>query len=180
MKKLLLIFMISALFLGGCKTTARIPMLKNSLTPKAVIELWGNPLEKIQAGSTPKNYPVELWKYSFKKGHSLSGKPEEWVLIFVDSELYLCTEDNPDKIFQELLNLGVFDDEEITLLENQESLQNAATKAEENRRTMDIIRTYQFYQNTQMQIQTQQLLQTLRQQPVYIPPPAPPAKQIRQ
>lgn len=172
--------MIIALFLGGCKTTAKIPQLTNSLSIKSVIELWGDPQEKTQVGTTPKKYPVELWKYSFKKGHSLSGKPEEWVLIFVDSELYLWLEDDPDKIFKELLTLGVYGDEEMSFLENQNSQQNPAIKAEETRRTMDILHTYQLYQNTQMQIQTQQLLQTLRQQPVYLPPPAPPARQIRQ
>lgn len=182
MRKFLPVFILLTFILGGCVTTPKIPPLKNSLSFDAVIELWGNPKERIQVGTTSANYPVEIWKYIFEKGRSASSKKEEWVLIFVDSELYLWTEDDPDKIFKELVNLGVYDDEQIDLLRNQESLQNAATKAEENRKTMEIIRTYQFYQNTQMQIQTQQLLQTIRRQQIYIPPalpPAPPAKPIR-
>ncbi len=183
MKKFIPIIMLIVLFLGGCKTAAKIPLLKNSLPMCEVLKLWGSPNQKIQVGSTRKDYPVELWQYGFKKGNSVSGKKENWVLIFVDSELYLCIGDDPDRIFKELLSLGVYDEQQVEFLENQKSSQDAATKAEENRRTMEIIRTYQFYQNTQMQIQTQQLMQTIRRQQMYIPPPVPPtppAKPIRQ
>ncbi|MFH1062716.1 MAG: hypothetical protein V1747_07540 [Candidatus Omnitrophota bacterium] len=183
MKKFLCVFILFGFILGSCAPRAKMPQLQNSLSLSSVIELWGDPKEKIQVGTTSQNYPVELWKYSFKKNSSISGNQEEWVLIFVDSELYFWAEDDPDKIFKELVNLGVYDQEQIELLENKASLQNTATKTEENRKTMEIIRTYQFYQNTQMQIQTQQLMQTIRRQQIYIPPPlppAPPAKPIRQ
>ena len=183
MKKFIPIIMFIVLFLGGCKTATKIPQLKNSLSMSEVLNLWGNPDQKIQVGATRGNYPVELWEYSFEKGHSISGKQEKWVLIFVDSELYLCIEDDPDRIFKELVSLGVYDEQQIEFLENNKASQDAATKAEENRRTMEIIRTYQFFQNTQMQIQTQQLMQTITRQQMHIPPPVlptPPAKPIRQ
>jgi hypothetical protein len=183
MKKYLLVFILFAFILASCAPKAKMAQLQNSLSPSAVIQLWGNPQEKIQVGTTSKNYPVEIWKYSFKKNHSLSGKQENWVLIFVDSELYFWTEDNPDKVFKELVSLGVYDQKQLDYLENQEYLQDAATKAKETRDTLETIRNYQLYQNTQMQIQTQQLMQTIRRQQMYVPPPVPPAlpaKPIRQ
>jgi hypothetical protein len=173
MKNLFCWIILISLIAGGCAGPDRKPELKNSLSPDSVKQLWGDPQEIIQVGKTNDGYPVEVWEYRFKKDTDL------WVLIFVDSELYFWAKNDPEKIFEQLITLGVYDQDKFELLEKEKELNRAATQAEENRKTMEIIRTYQFYENIKMQIQTQQIMQTIQRQQLQLPPnlpPPPPAK----
>lgn len=137
-----------------------------------VASLWGQPMEKVTAGVTSNNYPVELWVYH--RNGTLLRKGEECTLIFVDKELYLWAFNDPDRVFKTLLQLGVFQEEasNFGLLQYQQSLRDSVEQSEQNRKTLETIRSYENFKNTQMQIQTMQQMQTIRQQQLR-PPPQP-------
>lgn len=169
---LLLIFL---LILPGCATLKnKTTNLSHGLTKAQVIELWGEPKEKVQLGLSKNNYPVEAWEY-YQKAVPFLRKEEDCVLIFVDSELYTWVINDPEAIFKEMVKLGVFKEgiSEFSYQQYQKSLQDSATQAIENRKTMDIIRSHQFFQNTQRDIQTMQQIRTMQQQQMRPPPPPP-------
>lgn len=137
-----------------------------------MIELWGEPAEKVKVGLTENNYPVEVWTYH-QKALALLRKEEYCVLIFVDSELYSWAINEPEFIFAELVKLGALKEEitDFTQTQNQKSMQDAANQAEQIRKMMEVIRTYNFFQNTQRDIQTMQNIRNMQQQQLILPPP---------
>lgn len=178
MRKNAFFAIIIMLFLcSGCATLhKKTAQLECGLTMDKVIALWGQPKDTIKVGLTPNNYSVEVWEYS-RKGVPAVKKDEDAVLIFVDGELYQWAINDPEFVFKTLVELGVLQPEESEpgLIEYQRSLQKSAEEAVQTQRTLEIIRAYEQFKNTQMQIQTMQQLQTIRQQQI-IPPPQPPVQ----
>ena len=173
MKKFIYLFIIFAVIAGGCARKPVLAPLKNSLPAEEVKLLWGSPKEIINIGVSSQNYPVEVWEYESNKGK------DNWVLIFVDSELFFWEKNNPEKIFEQLINLGVYDRDEFKFIQ-EKSLENSVNQAEETRRTMEVIRTFQFYENVRMQTQTQQIINTIQRPQPHRPPPLPPAPPVKQ
>ena len=134
-------------------------------------------------GKTPRNnYPVEVWAYY---GKSKGKKPEEeYLLIFVDGELYKWAKDDPKFVMTELAQLGVISREaqQFGTAEYQRRLREAAEKAEQTRRAMDIIRTFQNYENTRLSIESYNQMRILQQQNLrpILPPPPPPERPVKQ
>ncbi|MFH1094024.1 MAG: hypothetical protein V1739_07730 [Candidatus Omnitrophota bacterium] len=161
----------------------------HGMTEAQVIELWGQPAEKVKVGLSKNNYPVEVWTYH-QKALALLRKEEYCVLIFVDGELYNWAINEPDFIFQELVKLGTLKPgaTDFTRSQDQKSMQDAANQAEQTRKMMEVIRTYNFFQNTQRDMQTMQDIKTMQnirnmqQQRPLLPPPPPqsPARPLRQ
>ena len=169
------LFLVFSFILSGCATLKKkTTKLSHGLTKAQVIELWGEPKEKVKLGLSKNNYPVEAWEY-YQQAIPLLRKEEDCVLIFVDSELYTWVINNPEAIFKEMVKLGVFKERisEFSYQQYQKSLQDSAIQAIETRKTMEVIRSYQFYQNTQRDIQTMQQIRTMQQQQMRPPPPPP-------
>ncbi len=126
---------------------------------------------------TPNNYAVEVWEY-YRKGVPAFRKEEDAILIFVDGELYQWAINDPEFVFKTLVELGVLPPEESepAFLEYQRSLQKSAEEAVRAQKTLETLRAYEQYKNTQMQLQTMQQLQTIRQQQIVPPPPLPPVQ----
>ncbi|MFH1460596.1 MAG: hypothetical protein ABIG64_09560 [Candidatus Omnitrophota bacterium] len=154
----------------GCAEKKDRLILKNGLSSALIIESWGQPTEKIKAGLTKKNYPVEVWEYTEKK--------ETTMLIFVDQELYAWSINDPEFILKELAQLDILEKKsEYLLTPSKEFLDRQTNIDEQNRRTMETIKTYQLFKETQQQIQNQQIMQTIRQQ--QLRPPVQPVEPIR-
>jgi len=169
MKRYLVILLIIAFLVPGCSGLKKqISQLDHGLSQKKILELWSEPTEKVHAGTTRSGYAVVLWIYI--------EKANETVLIFVDGELYNWIVNDPEAVFKELQNLDIqsADASRFGLMQYQKSLQDSANEAIKTQRTMDIIRSYQNHKTIQMQMQTQQIMQTIRQQQMRQPPPAPP------
>ena len=127
------------LLLCGCATLKKkSSQFSHGLSQAKVIELWGNPTEKVKAGFSKNNYTVEVWTYHKKKS-ILFAKEEYCVLIFVDSELYSWAINDPDFIFKELVSLGALKPEKNKFgdSQSQKTLQDAATQAEQTRKMME-------------------------------------------
>ena len=164
----------------GCATLhTKSAQLENGLSMEKISALWGRPNDTIKVGLTPDNYVVEVWEYR-RKAFSLFRKEEDAVLIFVDGELYQWAINDPEFIFKTLVQLGVLKPNELDmgLSEYQRSLRNSAEEAVRTQKTLEIIRSYENFKNTQMQIQTMQQLQTIRQQQI-LPPPQPVQQPVR-
>ncbi|MBI4846249.1 MAG: hypothetical protein HY810_07240 [Candidatus Omnitrophica bacterium] len=173
MKRFITVCLLLTFFCPGCATLQKkSAKLNHGISQAKVIELFGEPVQKVPVGITEKNLSVEVWEYQNKKVPLLK-KDEFCIIIFVDKELYFWTTDSADKIFEELIKLGVVkEDMQIGPYEQNKALQDSAAQAENMRRTMETIRTYQFFKETQMQIQHQQQIQTLRQNQLF-PTPKP-------
>ncbi len=181
MNKLIIILTIVLLICPGCATlTKKSSQLTHGLTQAEIIKLWGNPDEKIKAGMTEKNYPVEIWAYN-KNGIPLFKKEETCVLIFVDEELYSWAVNKPEFVFEELAKLGVIkpDAAELGFTQYQNSLLKSATEAEQTRKTMEVIQTYKFFKETQTQIQNMNQMRMLQQQQFQPPASVKPAQPIQ-
>lgn len=184
MKCIRVAFLCAALVLPGCAgQQPKLPDLSPGISQQQVLSLWGQPKERVMVGKTPRNnYPVEVWAYY---GNPKGKKPgEEYLLIFVDGELYKWAKDDPKFVMIELAELGVISREaqQFGMAEYQRRLREAAEKADQTRRALDIIRTFQNYENTRLQIDGYNQMRILQQQqlrPVPPPPPAPerPVKQ---
>lgn len=173
------VLLISSLIVPGCATLKKKSSdFAHGMTQAQVIELWGKPEEKAKVGLSKNNYPVEIWTYHQK---ALMRKEEYCVLIFVDNELYNWAINEPDLIFQELVKLGALKPGEtaFTQTQSQKSMMDAVNQVEETRRLMEVIRTYNFFQNTQRDMQTMQDIKTMQnirnmqQQRPMLPPPPP-------
>jgi len=177
------ICIILVLLCSGCGTLKKkTAQLEHGMPTAKIVELWGQPTEKIKAGTTPKNYPVEVWGY-YRKGIPPFGKDEDLILIFVDGELYSWAVNDPEFIFKELSELEVFktDPSEFGLMQYQKSLRESTNQAIQTQKTMDVIRSYQLHRNTQINIQTMQQMRILQQQQLHKPPQPvqPPVRPIK-
>ncbi len=177
MKASLGLLIMITFILGGCTTYSKnVKKLSHGLSKQQVVELWGNPQQKTAMGFSRENHPVELWFYSQKAASSRHG--HEYVLIFVDSELYRWFVDNPKGVFNTLAALGVIKKKnaELGLEEYQRSLQNSVNQAIQTQKLMELINSYKMNEVTQRNIQTMQQMQTIRQQQIHpvAPPPPPP------
>ena len=169
--------LIITLILPGCATlNKKASKLSHGLSQSEVIALWGEPEEKVKLGLSKNNYPVEAWEY-YQKAIPFLRKQQDCVLVFVDEELYNWVIDDPETIFKLMVELGVFKENlsEFSFQQYQKSLQDSATQAIETRKTMDIIRSHQLYENTQRNMQTIQQMRTLQYQQMQ--PPSPPPQQ---
>ena len=172
------VLLISSLLLPGCATLKKKSSeFAHGMTQAQVIEIWGEPGEKVKVGISKNNYPVEIWTYHQK---ALLAEEEYCVLIFVDSELYSWAINEPEVIFAELVKLGALKPGEtaFTRAQSQKSMLDAVNQAEETRRLMEVIRTYNFFQNTQRDMRTMQDIKTMQnmrniQQQQMLPPPPP-------
>lgn len=174
------LLLVLSFALTGCATLKKkTNKLSHGLTKAQVLEIWGEPKEKVKLGLSKNNYPVEAWEY-YQGAIPFFKKEEDCVLLFVDSELYTWVINDPEAIFKEMVKLGVFkkDISEVGFQQYQRSLQDSATQAIEIRKTMDIIRSHQLFQNTQRDIQTMQQMRTLQQQQIQFPP-LPVQRQLR-
>ncbi len=181
MRYYIVFLLIILITLPGCATLKKkSSKFSHGMTQAQVIEIWGEPEEKVKVGLSKNHYPVEIWTYH-QKALTLFRKEEYCVLIFVDNELYNWAINEPEFIFQELVKLGALKpgENDITNTQNQKSMMNAVNQAEETRKLIEIIRTYNFFQNTQRDIQTMQDIKTMQnirnmqQQRLMIPPPLP-------
>ncbi len=166
-----MLFLIICLITCGCAAPGKkLPSLEHGFTRENVTQLWGNPTQKSTVGRTRDNYSVEVWEYYKKK--SLSKKEETYILIFVDGELYSWAVNNPAFAFKELAKLGVlrFDPLTFEAQQNQLRLQSITEQAQQTRKTMEIIRTYQDINNTRLQLLDQQQRRILHQQLLFPPP----------
>jgi len=161
--------------LPGCATLkTKTSKLSHGLSQAEVISIWGEPKEKVKLGLSKNNYPVEAWEY-YQKPIPFFRKQQDCVLIFVDGELYSWVIDDPEAIFKLMVGLGVFKEQfsEFSFQQYQKSLQDSANQAIEIKKNMDIIRSYQLYQNTQRNLQTIRQMRTLQYQQMQPPPPPP-------
>ncbi|MBU4305144.1 MAG: hypothetical protein KJ893_05950 [Candidatus Omnitrophica bacterium] len=180
MRKIILYLLLVLFILPGCATlNKKSRQLNLGLSQEKVIELWGKPADKMPIGITEQNYPVEIWEYT-RKSFFMSKKKELCALIFVDKELYFWAVNDHKRIMEELVKLGVVKEPpmDFELYQYRKSLDDAATQAEQTRKTNETIRTYEFYKNTQMQIEHQRQMQTIQQQQMR-PPVIPPAQPVR-
>lgn len=181
------VLLIITLILPGCATLKKkSSVFAHGMTKNQIIDAWGQPEEKVKVGMSKNNYPVEIWTYH-SKALTFLRKEEYCVLIFVDDELYKWAINEPELIFQELVKLGALKPGETSFTQgqSQKSMLDAVNQAQETRRLMEIIRTYNFFQNTQRDLQTMQDIKTMQnirnmqQQQQMLPPPPPPQRPPR-
>jgi len=167
----LFVLVLICLFACGCATISRKShSLDHGQSREQVTAILGHPAEKVIPGKTPEGYLVEIWRYHKKK--SFFFQEEELFLMFVDGEAYLWSLNNSDVIFGELIKLKVLNEEILPALgESRKSADENAIRAIETQKIMEILRSYQSYENTQRDIQTMQQMQTIKQQQLMPPPP---------
>lgn len=181
MKKVICILIIFTLINCGCATLSKKKQnLTPGLTQQEIVQLWGEPKEKIKSGYTPKHQLVEVWEY-LEKRFLWFKKEKDYILIFIDAKLYSFALNDPSFAFKTLCELGVLKLDALGMdeLQYQQMLRNLAEQAEKTRKTIEIIRTYQNFNTTQLQLQnqrTQQQIRLLQQQQLLPQPQSRPEK----
>ena len=181
MKKLFfLLFPFLLLSLGCAAGRYKSASLVSQIGQNELIKLWGDPIQKVNIGYTPDNKLVEIWEY-YEKGFLFFKKDSDYILIFLEGKLYSWAVNDPTFVFRQLTELGVlkpdaggYDQQYLQML------RTTAEQAEQTRKTLEIIRTYQNFNTTRQQLieqQNQQQRFFLQQRQLNIPaPPKQPEK----